>query len=66
MATEDELHLTEREEAIARRAAEIAIEQVTERFYAQVGKSVVTKMFVWLGVATVGFGVAKGWIKWAP
>ena len=60
----EKLILTAREEAIAQRAAEIAVARVTDEFYNQVGKSVVTRLLVWVGVMVVGFGVAKGWVKW--
>lgn len=58
--------LTERELLIARRAAAIAIEEVSDAFYKQVGKSIVNKVLVWIGMLAIGFGMAKGWIKWGP
>lgn len=60
----NEIQLTEREMAIARKAAAMAVEQAADEFYRQVGKSVTTKIFVWIGLLAIGFGAAKGWIKW--
>lgn len=60
----EKLILTAREEAIAQRAAEIAVARMADEVYKQVGKSFVTKFLVWLGMAIVGFGLAKGWLKW--
>ena len=57
-----DITLTEREEAIARRAAEIAVKQLTDEFYASVGKSVVQRWLVILGAVVVSFAVGKGWI----
>lgn len=56
--------MTEREMAIARKAAAIAVEQAADELYRQVGKSVLTRIFVWIGLLALGFGAAKGWIKW--
>lgn len=60
----DDVKLTEREMAIARKAAEIAVEMATDTMYKQIGKSVVTRIFVWVGVVVLGIGAANGWIKW--
>lgn len=61
---QNEIQLTEREMAIARKAAAMAVEQAADEFYRQVGKSVTTKILVWIGLLAIGFGAAKGWIKW--
>jgi hypothetical protein len=62
-----ETTLTAREMAIAKEAAKLAVpEAVAEletRFYSQVGKTVVTKLLVWIGIAVVAFAAGKGWIK---
>lgn len=51
--TPDRITLTEREEAIAQRAAEIAIEKVA----AEIGKAVIRKsgwFVAWVGAAVIG------------
>ena len=60
------LHLTDREMAIAKVAAKLAVKEVSDEFYRQVGKSVVTRFFIWIGLFMVGFGAAKGWIIFKP
>lgn len=60
------LHLTDREMAIAKVAAKLAVKEVSDEFYRQVGKSVITRMFIWIGLFMVGFGAAKGWIVFKP
>ncbi len=60
----EKVQLTAREEAIAQRAAEIAVEKVAIHFYAQVGRGVLTRLLVWIGMGVVGFLLAKGWVKW--
>lgn len=61
-----EIELTERELLVARTAAKLAVEEMTNEIYRQVGKSVLTRIFVWVGAVAVGFAVAKGWITWKP
>jgi hypothetical protein len=57
-----EITLNEREEAIAKRAAKLAIEEMSGEFYKKVGKTVVEKLLIWVGILAVGFVVGKGWI----
>lgn len=57
------IELTDRELAIAKRAASIAIQELTDDFYKTVGKTVVTRVLIWVGMLALGFGVAKGWIS---
>ncbi len=57
-----EITLTEREEAIARKAAKLAVEEVSSEFYKKVGKTVVEKALIWIGMIFVGFVIGKGWI----
>lgn len=57
-----DIELTEREQAIAKEAAKIAIEELAGEFYKQVGKTVVNKLLVWLGAVAVAFAFGKGWI----
>jgi len=56
-----DIELTEREQAIAKEAARIAIEDLAEQFYKQVGKTVVNKVLVWIGAIAIGFALGKGW-----
>jgi hypothetical protein len=55
--------LTDREMLIAKQAAKIAVKEITEGFYAEVGRTVVTRVLIWIGVAAVAFAAGKGWIK---
>jgi hypothetical protein len=57
-----EIELTERERAIAKEAAKIAIEEMSSEFYKKVGKTVVEKLLIWIGLLFVGFIAGKGWI----
>lgn len=54
--------LNEREEAIAQRAAEIAVKRMTEEFYAGVGKTVIQRWLIIIGAAVVAFAAGKGWL----
>jgi hypothetical protein len=55
--------LTMREIQIARFAAKLAVQELESRFYAQVGKTIITRIFIWIGVLAIGFLVGKGWIS---
>ena len=57
-----DIELTEREEAIAKRAAKLAIDELSNEFYKKVGKTVVEKALIWIGALFVGFVIGKGWI----
>jgi hypothetical protein len=57
-----EIELTDRELAIAKQAAKLAVEELETRFYAQVGKTVVNRVLIWIGIAAVAFAAGKGWI----
>ena len=57
-----EITLTAREEEIAKRAAKLAIEEMSNEFYKKVGKTVVEKALIWIGALFVGFVIGKGWI----
>ena len=56
------IELTEREEAIARRAAEIAVRKMTDEFYGSVGRTVVNRLLIIIGAAFVAFAAGKGWL----
>ncbi len=62
----DEIRLTERELAVAKEAARIAIQELTDQFYKQVGKTMVQKALIWIGAIAIGFGMAEGWITFTP
>jgi hypothetical protein len=57
-----DIQLTEREVAIAKAAAKLAVAEISDEFYKQVGKTVVTKVLVWIGIAFVAFAAGKGWL----
>ena len=57
-----EITLTERERLIAKEAAKLAIEEMSSEFYKKVGKTVVEKALIWIGLLFVGFVFGKGWI----
>ena len=58
----NEIQLTEREQAIAKEAAKMALEELSGEFYKKVGKTVVEKVLIWIGLLVVGFVVGKGWL----
>jgi hypothetical protein len=58
----NDIVLTEREEAIAKKAAKLAIEEMSGEFYKMVGKTIVEKLLIWIGILVVGFVFGKGWI----
>ena len=45
-----DIKLTERERAIAQEAARLAIEEMSSAFYKKVGKTVVEKLLIWVGM----------------
>lgn len=55
--------LSERELAIATVAADLAVKQMTENFYTEVGRTVVKRFFIVVGAAAVAFAFGKGWIS---
>lgn len=58
-----DIELTEREMAVAEEAARRAVTKISDEFYKQVGKTFVTKVLIWIGVAVVAFAAGKGWLK---
>lgn len=58
----NDIVLTEREEAIAKKAAKLAIEEMSGEFYKLVGKTIVEKLLIWIGILVVGFVFGKGWV----
>jgi hypothetical protein len=57
-----EITLTDREQAIAKEAAKLALEELSSEFYKKVGKTVVEKALIWIGLLVVGFVMGKGWL----
>lgn len=66
MTPQNPQDLTEREMLIARRAAQMAVEEMTAQFYQQVGRTVVQRVLIVIGGVALGFGLAKGWISFTP
>ena len=57
-----DIELTDRECAIAKEAAKLALEELSSEFYKKVGKTVVEKLLIWAGMLFVGFVLGKGWV----
>jgi hypothetical protein len=57
-----EIELTERERLIAKEAAKLALEELSGEFYKKVGKTIVEKVLIWIGMLGVGYVFGKGWI----
>lgn len=57
-----DIELTDRERLIAKEAAKLALQELSGEFYKQVGKTVVEKVLIWLGMLVVGFVLGKGWV----
>jgi len=57
-----DIELTERERLIAKEAAKLAIEEMSSEFYKKIGKTVVEKILIWVGLLAVGFIAGKGLI----
>lgn len=60
----ERIELTDREMAIAKQAARIAVQELTDDFYKSVGKTVVTRVLIWIGMIALGYAGAKGWVSW--
>ena len=56
------IELTDRERLIAKEAAKLALEELSGEFYKKVGKTVVEKVLIWVGMLAVGFVIGKGWL----
>ena len=57
-----DIELTDRERAIAKEAARLALEELSSEFYKKVGKTVVEKALIWIGLLAAGFVFGKGWV----
>jgi hypothetical protein len=55
-----DIELTDRERLIAKEAARIAIEELSDEFYKKVGKTFIEKILLLVGALVVGFFVGKG------
>lgn len=62
MTPQNPTELTEREMAIAREAARIAVKEMTDNFYQSVGRTVVNRVLILLGAVFVGVAYGKGWL----
>ena len=49
---------------IARKAAEMAVKQITDEFYKGVGRNVVNRWLIIIGAVAVAFATGKGWVPW--
>ena len=56
----EQIELTDRERLIAKEAARIAIEELSDEFYKKVGKTFIEKILLLVGALVVGFLVGKG------
>lgn len=57
--------LTDRELLIAKRAARMAVEELSNEFYRQVGRTVIGRVLTWIGmlaVAGITYALGRGWI----
>ncbi len=66
MEPQNREELSEREMLIAKRIAQITIEELANQFYQKLGKNVVSRILVLLGAGALGMGLAKGWISFTP
>ena len=57
------IELSDREKLIAQEAARLAVKQMTDNFYKEVGRSLVSRFLIVVGVGIVGYLVAKGYVK---
>jgi len=57
-----DIQLTDRERAIAKEAARLALEEMSSEFYKKVGKTVVEKLLIGIGLLAAGYVFGKGWI----
>jgi hypothetical protein len=62
IAKMNEIELTDRERAVAKEAARLALEEMSSEFYKKVGKTVVEKVLIWIGLLVAGYVFGKGWI----
>jgi hypothetical protein len=55
-----EIELTDRERLVAKEAAKLALEELSSEFYKKVGKTVVEKVLIWIGLLAAGYFAGKG------
>ncbi len=53
--------LSARELKVAEKAAELAVDKMTKRFYQEVGKTVVSRWLIVVGGMVVAYFMGKGW-----
>jgi hypothetical protein len=56
----NEIELTDRERLVAKEAAKLALEELSSEFYKKVGKTVVEKVLIWIGLLVAGYFAGKG------
>lgn len=61
----DMQELSEREMMIAKAAAKIAIQEMKDDFYQEVGRTITQRFFIWVGLGFVAYASGKGWINLA-
>lgn len=54
--------LTARESAVAEEVARRAVKYMQQEFYASVGKTVITRWLIIIGLLVVAFATGKGWL----
>ncbi len=59
---EEEKPLSPREHFLVTKAAEMAEKKVTDSFFREVGKAVVNRFLIIVGLVAVAFALGKGWI----
>lgn len=57
------IELSDREKLIAQEAARLAVKQMTDNFYKEVGRSFISRFFIVVGAGIVGYLAAKGYVK---
>lgn len=55
--------LTDREKLIAQEAARLAMAEMTNEIYREVGKTFFQRILWVIGAVVVGFGISRGWIQ---
>jgi hypothetical protein len=59
----EERRLNDRELLVAKHAADLAVKQMTDNFYKEVGRTFINRFFIIVGAAFVAFAVGRGWIS---
>lgn len=54
--------LREDQHKIAEQAASIAVQRLSDEFYRSIGKNVIQRWLIWIGLLAAGFAGGKGWL----